>query len=237
MANGVLVFAEVRDGQLKAINRELVAAARLLGEAGAGDVSVAVVGDGSSNAAEEAARLGATRVYVATAGELAAYSTQGYTTALEAIVRESGAKIVIFGATAMGRDLSARLAARMNACLLADCTEVSLTDGALSAKRPVYSGKVYMELVATSEVQMATIRSNIFPPVEPTDSACERVDVAVSIDAASITGRVTQFVGTGAGKKDLTEAEIVVAGGRALKSGENFGMLEELAGEGSLSFR
>lgn len=229
MASGILVFAEVREGTFKDINREIVTAASKLSEEGAGDVSIALIGDGSPAVVRAATTLGVSRVYVTSDEELVAYSTQGYAAALEAIIRESGASIILFGATAMGRDLSARVAARLGASLFADCTELSWSDGSLSATRPVYSGKVYMELVATSDVQMASIRPNTFPPIATASTTSDRVDVSVTLAAGSITGRVKDIVPTSGGKKDLTEAEIVVSGGRALKSAENFAILDELA--------
>ncbi len=229
MAQGILVFAEVRDGQFKAINRELVGAAQLLAGSGGGDVSIAVIGDGVDAAVEEARGLGAQRVYTVTGPAFAQYSTQVWTTALDAVLEASGAKIVLFGATAMGRDLSARLAARRGAALFTDCTEVSLVDGNLSVRRPVYSGKVYEERVAKSDVQMASIRANVYAPVQGGEATSEVQAVDVTIDESSVGGRVTKFEASGGTAVDLTEAEIIVSGGRALKSAENFGILQELA--------
>ncbi len=229
MAQGILVFAEVREGQLKAINRELVGAAQLLAADGAGDVFVALVGDGIDAAVEQARTLGASRVYTVTGPAFAQYATQAWTAALDAVLDACGAKFVLFGATAMGRDLSARLAARRAAALFTDCTEVALSDGNLSVRRPVYSGKVYEERVATSEIQMASIRANVYAPVAGGEATSEVQAVDVSIDAASIGARVSAFEASGGDTVDLTEAEIVVSGGRALKSAENFAILQELA--------
>ena len=226
--SGILVYAEIRDGVFKGVNRELVSAAKHLSDAGGGPVSIAIVGDGDAGA-EEAKSLDVAKVYVAKDAALATYSSQGHAAALEAIIAESGAKIVLFGATALGRDLSARAAAKCGATLFADCTDAQLVDGNLSVKRPVYSGKVYMELTSEADLQMASIRPNVFSPAEGGGSA-ELVEVGTSIDAGAIKGRVKEVVATGGGKKDLTEAEIIVSGGRSLKSGENFGILEEMAG-------
>jgi electron transfer flavoprotein alpha subunit len=228
MSKGVLVFAEIRGGAFKSVNRELVTAALQLSEAGAGPVSLAVVGDGIDTAIDEARQLPVEKVYAVKAAALAAYSTQGYASALNAVIESSGAGIVLFGATAMGKDLSARVAARCGASLFTDCTEIKLVDGALAALRPVYSGKVYMEVVSTADIQMASVRPNTYPPAEANGSA-EVADVSVDISDGDIGGRVKETVGSSSGRKDLTEAEIIVSGGRALKSGENFGILEQLA--------
>jgi electron transfer flavoprotein alpha subunit len=136
--------------------------------------------------------------------------------------------VVLFGATAMGRDLSARAAARAGAALFADCTELSASNGTLRVKRPVYSGKVIAEVESTAPIQMATIRPNIFAPAGGSGSP-DVVDVPVQIDETMMRGRVKEVVQAGGGTKDITEAEIIVAGGRSLKSAENFAILEDLA--------
>jgi electron transfer flavoprotein alpha subunit len=228
MANGILVFGEIRGGALKAVTKEIVSAALQLSEAGGGPVAIALIGDGIDGAVKEAASLPVGNVYVAKDANLAEYSSQGYATALKAIITQSGANTVLFAATAMGRDLSARAAARCDAALFTDCTEVSLAAGKLRVKRPVYSGKVVAELEATAPLQFASIRPNVHAPVAATGSAAV-VAVASGVDAASIRGRVKEVIATSGGKKDLTEAEVIVAGGRSLKSGDNFKMLQELA--------
>jgi len=229
MANGILVFGEIRDGTLKPIHRELIAAAQKLSGAGGGPVNIALVGGAGVDGALDAAKsCGAEKVYVARDAALDAYSSQGYAAALQAIATESDARVVLFGATAMGRDLSARMAARMAASLFSDCTEVSLDGGNLRAMRPVYSGKAYLEVVSSSDIQMASIRPNIFAPAQGGGSA-DVVEVSAGVDASLIGGRVTSIEASASGRKDLTEAEIIVSGGRSLKSGENFGILEALA--------
>ncbi|MDH3197237.1 MAG: electron transfer flavoprotein subunit alpha/FixB family protein [Candidatus Krumholzibacteria bacterium] len=228
MANGILVFGELRDGAFKGIGDELVSAAKALSEAGGGPVSVAIVGDGVDGAVAHAKTLDVKHVYVAKSPVLAAYATQAYATVVQQIVEKSGVGIVLFGATATGKDLSARVAARCGASLFTDCTELSLVDGALRAKRPVYSGKVYAEVISSAELQMASVRPNVFPPAASVGSA-EVVEVAVSIDEGSVRGRVREVVGASGGTKDLTEAEIIVSGGRSLKSGDNFALLQKLA--------
>lgn len=228
MANGILVYAELRDGEFKNGNRELVSAAKQLSQAGGGPVSMVLAGDGIDGAVEKATASGVEKLYVVRDPALAAYSSQGFAAAVQAAIAACDPKIVLFPTTAMGRDISARTAARCGASLFTDCTEVDLSDGNLRVKRPVYSGKVYMEVVSSAPLQMASIRPNIFPATEEGGSATVN-DVSVSLDDSEISGRVTEVVGTSGGKKDLTEAEIIVSGGRSLKSGENFTILEDLA--------
>ena len=228
MAKGILIFGEVRGGALKAITRELVNAANQLSQSGGGPVSLALVGEGTDQALAEAKSLPVARVFTAKHPLLASYSSQGYAVALASVVTASDANLVLFGATAMGRDLSARTAARCSAALFGDCTELVMNNGALRVKRPVYSGKVYAELESKAPLQMVSIRPNVFAPATGTGTA-EVVDVPVQIEESHMRGRVKEIVQTAGGTKDLTEAEIIVAGGRSLKSSENFAILEDLA--------
>jgi electron transfer flavoprotein alpha subunit len=228
MPNGVLVFGEVRDGALKPITKELVTAAQQLSQAGAGPVSAVLIGEASEAALAAARALPVAKVFVVRDAALGAYSSQGYAMALQAAIQASDAKVVLFGATALGKDLSARTAARCGAALFTDCTEVTWSNGTLRVKRPVYSGKVILELEANATLQMASIRPNVFPSAAAGASA-EVSDVAVSINPADIHGRVKEVVRTSSGKKDLTEAEVIISGGRSLKSSDNFKILDEMA--------
>jgi electron transfer flavoprotein alpha subunit len=228
MAKGILIFGEVRGGALKPITRELITAANQLGQSGGGAVSIALIGDSVDAALAGAKSLPVARVFTAKHPLLSSYSSQAYAAALAAVITASDAGVVLFGATTMGRDLSARAAARCGAALFADCTELSLTNGALRVKRPVYSGKVYAELESTAPLHMASIRPNVFAATTGSGNA-EVVDVPIQIDDAMVRGRVKEVLQTSTGAKDLTEADIVVSGGRSLKSSENFAILEDLA--------
>jgi len=228
MANGILVFGEIRGGELKAISKEIVTAANGLSESGGGPVSLALIGEGADAALSAARALPVAKVWVVKHPLLSSYSSQAYAAALQSVIATSGARIVLFGATAMGRDLSARAAARCDASLFPDCTELSLASGALRVKRPVYSGKVYAELESKADVQMASIRPNVYPAAAGTGAA-EVGEVPVEIEESMLRGRVREIVRTAGGKKDLTEAEIIVSGGRSLKGAENFAILDDLA--------
>lgn len=230
MTNDILVFAEIRDGNLKKVTRELVTAAKELASKTGGTVHIATLGNSIDDAVAEAASYADGKVYAVRSPVLENYSTQGYTSGMEAICKEVDPTIVLFPATAMGKDLSARLAARLDGALMTDVTEVGIEDGVLKTRRPVYSGKAYADVVSAKDsVKMASIRPNIYAPAEKTGAATDVIDVSVSIGADDIGGMVKELVSTSAGRKDVTEAEIVVAGGRSLKSEENFKVLEDLA--------
>jgi electron transfer flavoprotein alpha subunit len=227
--SNILVYAEVRDGVFKGINAELITAAHSLSQSTGGEVHVAVLGGGVEAQAAEAAKYDVAKVFTVDKPELSDYSSQGFAIGMEAIIGQSNPKLVLFGSTAMGKDLSARTAARVGASLLTDCTELSVEDGNLAAIRPVYSGKVYMKVASSAGVQMASVRPNVFPPADATGSSAEVVAVTVDVGDGAITGKVKELVSTATGGKDITESEIIVAGGRSLKSGDNFKILQDLA--------
>lgn len=230
MGNDVLVFAEIRDGAVKKITREIITAAGTLAEASQGRIHVAVIGNEIDSHIEEARGFTSGKIFAVKSPSLERYSTQGHASAMEAAIKEADPSFVLFGATAMGKDLSSRVAAKCDAALMTDCTEIAVEDGALRAKRPVYSGKVYAEVVAAKDkIKMASIRPNIFPPVDASEGTAEVVEIAFSVDEGDIGAMVKEIVKSAGGAKDVTEAEIIVAGGRALKSAENFQLLQDLA--------
>ncbi len=230
MTHDVLVFAEIRGGQFKKINYELVSAASKLAGKTGGRVQMAIAGNGIDGAIRDALTLPLQKLFVTQSPLLEKYSTEGFASALEAAVKLADPSIVLFGATAMGKDLSARVAARLGAALMTDCVDLDVDGGVLKAKRPVFSGKVYANVVSTKDgIKMASVRPNIYPPAQKGAAPAERVDVALPIGANAIHGMVKEFEGGTAGRKDVTEAEIIVTGGRSMKSEENFKILEELA--------
>lgn len=230
MTNDILVFAEIRDGSLKKITRELITAGRELAQKPGGALSVAAVGNAIDEAVGEAASYPVEKVYAVKNPALERYSTQGYSAALQAVIKQADPGIVLFGATAVGKDLSARVAAAVDGALMTDCTEVGYADGAVTGTRPMYSGKVYAHVQTTKDViKMVSIRPNIYAAAAKSDASAEVVDVVADISEDAIGAIVKETVSTSAGRKDVTEAEIVVSGGRSLKSEENFKIIEDLA--------
>ena len=229
MSNDILVFGEIRDGQLKPVTGELVSAAqKLAGETG-GAVHIAALGSGIGAAVEEAKSYPVAKVFSVDSPVLENYSTQGFASGIEAVAKTAAPGVILFAANAMGKDLSSRVAARLNGALSTDCTELAVDGGALKTTRPVFSGKAYAHVGTRNDaVKMASVRPNIFPPADKSGSA-EVVSVELPIDLSAIGAIVKEIVSTSAGRKDLTEAEIVVSGGRSLKSEENFKIIEDLA--------
>lgn len=227
MANEVLVLAEQREGSLKKISLELLSIGAELAEKTGGDLTAVVIGNGVEALAKTLGEGGAKKVYVAEISDKY-YNTEIYTAALADLIKQIEPAIVLAGATSMGRDLMARTAARVGAGLGTDCTELRIEDGKLVMVRPVYSGKAFTEISVTSTPAMASIRPNSYGQASLDSSKSAEV---VKVDVKDVTPRavVKETLKTAGDKPDLTEAEIIVSGGRAMKAEENFKILNELA--------
>ncbi len=225
---GVLTFAESRDGQFKKAAFEAVAEGRRLAdEMGVPFTALAI---GPDTDAASLGAYGADRVLSAGQAELKAYSNESYATAVVAAVEHSGADVVLMGATAMGKDLAPRVAARLGAGLAADCTALRLDGGSLVAVRPVYSGKALAEIGFKTPRKVVTLRPNVFGVKSLRENADATVEpLAVALGSNDLRAVVEAVVAAAGGKLDVSEADIVVSGGRGLKTPENFAMLEELA--------
>jgi electron transfer flavoprotein alpha subunit len=230
MANDILVFGEIRGGGIKKVTRELIGAARRVSQANGGAIDAVLVGKGAGAAAAGLAGFGLRKIIVAEDGALEAYSTEAYARVLSDVVKKGKHSYVFIGATAMGRDLGPRAAARADGVIFSDCVDVRVEDGQCVARRPVYSGKVYIEIVRTGErPNFIAIRPNNIAQAEPSggNSPIEVHASGVSRDA--IRAIVTEVIPLEGGRPDLTEADIIVSGGRAMKDKANFRVLEGLA--------
>jgi electron transfer flavoprotein alpha subunit len=224
---GIVTFAEHRDGKLRRPSLEAVSeAARLTASLG-GPVTAVVVGPGSEGLAGELASYGAEKVLVFDDPALGAYATEPYARALAHAVTEAKPAAVLVPCTAMGKDLAPRAAARLGAGLASDCVAFTAKDGRLEARRPMYAGKAYATVRWEGEPQMATLRPNVFALEKPDPSRKAQV-VKGEIDTSS-RAKVTAVHAAAAGKVELTEAQIIVSGGRGLKGPENFHLIQDLA--------
>lgn len=226
----IATYLETRDGKIKKSSLEALSeAVRRAGELGVQAAAV-LAGAEVGGLAEGASASGATKVYVIEDPALGAYSSQGYAAALAAFAAEMKPQALFFAATAMGRDLAPRVAARLGAGLASDCVKVSVKDGKLEFVRPIYAGKAFLTLTLESSPALATLRPNVFPLGEKAPGAGEVVRLGASADpGAAAKGRVVEVLKEESGEIDVTEADVVVSGGRGLKGPEAFGLLRELA--------
>ena len=227
MANEVLVLAEQREGTLKKISLELMTIGAETAKNTGADLTAVIIGNAVEGLAKTLGAAGAKKVYVGEASDKY-YNTEVYTQAIADLIKQVQPAIVLAGTTAMGRDLTARVAARVGAGLAMDCTEIRVEDGKLVMKRPVYSGKAYIEVTATAAPAIASIRPNTY--AKATQDASRSAEV-VKLEMKPVTPRavVRETVKTAGDKPDLTEAEVIVSGGRAMKAAENFKILDALA--------
>jgi electron transfer flavoprotein alpha subunit len=231
MAKGIWVFAEVKEGNVRKITFELLSQGKKMAEKLGEELVAVLLGSGVESLTGRLAEY-ADKVYWADDPALSQYTTDAYATVLANILKEHQPSIFLCGATIMGKDLSPRVATRLQTGLATDCTALAINDsGLLVAKRPVYAGKAYLEVVCpAARPQMASVRPNVLEML-PADGAKkgEVVKVDAKIEAASLRTAVVEVVKAAGAKVDLTEANIIVSGGRGMKGPENFKVLEELA--------
>jgi electron transfer flavoprotein alpha subunit len=228
MSNNVLVIAEVREGTLKKTNFEMIGEGKRLADKLGGAIEAVVLGHGITDVIEPLAQYGAEKIYVADGPTLANYTAEAYTNILAALIKETEPALVLTGATTQGKDLAPRLAARLAVGLASDCTAFEVQDGELLITRPVYAGKAIATVKEETRPYMATIRPNIFAPPEPDTSRAAQVE-KIPADPGDIRAKVIEMIKEAGERIELTEADIVVSGGRGLKDPANFALIEELA--------
>ena len=230
---GILVFAEQRDGVIQNVGLELIGKAKELAEKLDVPVTAALIGENIESLAQILIEYGADRVLVVDDARLATYDTEAYAQVFKAMIDAKKPEIVLFGATTLGRDLAPRVSSRMNTGLTADCTklEISQENGGLEMTRPAFGGN----LMATSicpdhRPQMSTVRPGVMQKMSRLKGAVGDIELfKVSLDTSKMKVKVLQVVKETANKVDISEAKILVSGGRGIGSAENFAALEAVA--------
>jgi electron transfer flavoprotein alpha subunit len=227
MAN-VLAVVEARDGALRRISEEVVSAAKQVADAVGGEVHALLVGaPGAAAGADALGRFGAARVVVAEGDGLDVYVAGAYATTVAAHVKQGGYFAVLFGASSQGRDLAPRVAARLDVPLVGDATGLAVEDGELVITRPAYAGRVFSKVSIRAEPRLVSIRPNTFRPKESAAAGAVETVGAEGTAAASRV-KVREVKAASGDRPDVGEAPIVVAGGRGMKTPENWSVLEEL---------
>ena len=229
MAKGVWMVAEQRDGALRKVSFEIASAARKLADELGDEVCAVVIGSGVEGLAPELGKYGVDKVYVADAPVFANYTTDAYAAAVAKVVKENDPAILLCASSVLGKDLSSRLAGTLATGLASDCTELKIADGKMVAVRPMYAGKCFGQVVTSSFPQMASLRPNVFPAKENAKAgAVVKFDAGVS--DADVKAKTVEVQKDASGKMELTEADVIVSGGRGMKGPEGYAILEELAG-------
>ncbi len=221
----VLVIAEQRDGRLKKSTFELIGASAAAGN----ETHVALLGEGITGLAQELAHYGAKKVHIADHAGLKFYTSEAYSKVLFPLIQSLSPSVIMASHTPTGRDLMPRLSAKLNVGLASDCTQLAFEGDQIKVRRPVYAGKATVEVeFLGSGPRMATVRQNALGVPKP-DTSKTAEAAPISVDLGKIAAQVTEVVKGTSARPDVTEAAIVISGGRSLKNAENFKILEETA--------
>ena len=229
MAN-VLVFAETRGTALRKVALEAVTAARTLADAsGGGEVHAVVAGpSGIGATAAQLGAHGADVVYVAEHAGLSTFERESIAATVAERAKQGSYRAVVLGFSAQGRDLGPRLAAKLDAPIASDVTEISVAGDAITVKHPRYANKVIVTLSLSGSPVVLSVRPGAYTAKEAGRSArTESIQPAADPSAARIV--VKQVIEGAKGRPDLGDAPVIVAGGRGLKAADNFKLVEELA--------
>lgn len=229
---GVWVFAEQREGELQKVSLELLGEGRRQADKLGVKLTALLLGSNVEGLTKTLAEHGADEVLVADNALLEHYTTDAYTKVICDLVNERKPGILFVGATFIGRDLGPRIAARLNTGLTADCTsiDVEVETGDLLATRPAFGGNLMATIACPAHrPQMATVRPGVFAKVESDGANCKVEKVNVELTDADVRTKVLETVKTAKDIVDISEAKVIVAGGRGVGSKENFALLEELA--------
>jgi electron transfer flavoprotein alpha subunit len=223
----ILAFAEERGGKFKKSSLEAIRAGRRLADSLGGEFVAIVAGHGLTGAAAGLGRYGAGRVIAVDDPALARHANSATAKIIAEVARSEGATIVILSASQMGKDIAPRVAVRLGAGLAADCISLKVEGTDIIATRPVFAGKALLDVRITTAVKVFTLRPNTFDAAE--DGSDARVEQAkVPLEAAD-TVTTVQEMKVSEGRPDVTEADIIVSGGRGMKGPEHFDLIERLA--------
>lgn len=226
MAKKIIVLAEAKNNELRNVSFEAIAAAKELADGG--EVTAVLAGEAIASLGEQLFQYGADRVIVVEHPELANYTTDAYKQAYLQVFDKENPDIVVLGHTSVGKDLSPRLAVKLDGALFSDVVAIEAGDTPVFT-RPIYSGKAFEKRKAVEEgPYIVTIRPNNIAALAKEESASGEVETH-SVDIQDLRTIVKDVVKKATGGVDLSEANIIVAGGRGVKSADGFKPLQELA--------
>ena len=233
MSKNVFVIAEQRDGELQKVSTELIGKARELADDLGQEVYAILLGENVKAKADVLIHHGADKVIVVDHPLVKEYVTEPYAKSIYTIVQKYDPEIVLFGATSIGRDLAPRLAARIHTGLTADCTglEIDSETRLLRMTRPAFGGNLMATIVCQDyRPQMATVRPGVMTPMENDNNRKGEVIMEdVGLTDADMNVKIIEVAKEEKKKLDITEARILVSGGRGLGGPEGFDLLAELA--------
>jgi electron transfer flavoprotein alpha subunit len=231
---GVYVFIQQVDGQVAGVSHELLGKAKELAQKMETVVTAVLFGSGVSKLCGDLASYGADKIVMVDNKDLEIYSTKPYAYAMCKVIEHYKPAVVLYGATAIGRDLAPRVAARIRTGLTADCTKLDVAeDGTknLQMTRPAFGGNIMATIICPDyRPQMATVRPGVMQKIKPVAGASVPVDsFAVEIPESEKDVQILGVVKKESHKMDIQDAKILVSGGRGMGAPENFKILEDCA--------
>ncbi|MFJ8262378.1 electron transfer flavoprotein subunit alpha/FixB family protein [Rummeliibacillus sp. NPDC094406] len=226
MTKKVLVLGEVREGTLRNVSFEAIAAAKTI--AGDGEVVGVLIGDAVETLSAELIQYGADRIVTVEHPHLKQYTSDGFSQAFKAVADAENPDAIVFGHTAMGKDLSPKIASKLQSGLISDVTAIEGEGDDALFIRPIYSGKAFEKVKVKEGIVFITIRPNNVPPLEKDESRSGEVS-SQSVEITNLRTVIKEVVRKATEGVDLSEAKVVVSGGRGVKSAEGFAPLQELA--------
>lgn len=221
---GTWVFVDQREGNIRKVTFELLSEAKKFG----GEVAAVVFGKGVEGLAGTLAKYGADKVYVADDDIFGAYNTGAYVAQIVAMINEYKPNAVLFGHTINGRDMASRLAQKLDTGLATDAIAAEISEGKGIFTRAIYAGKAIAKAEVSGSPVLATIRAGVWEVAEAA-GAGEVVKAAIAATAADVYQVAKDFIPTVSARPELTEAAVVVSGGRGCKGPEGIKVVEQLA--------
>lgn len=221
---GTWIIVEQRDGNVRKVTFEMLSEAKKYGE----EVSAVVFGKNVEGLAPGFAKYGADKVYVVEGDLFAEYNTGAYVAQLAAMIAEYQPNAVLFAHTFNGRDFASRLAQKLEAGLATDAIAAEITAGKGVFTRAIYAGKALAKVEVTTSPILATIRAGVMEVAEAAGAGAV-VKPAIAATDADVYQSIKSFVPTVSARPDLTEAEVVVSGGRGCKGPDGIKLVEQLA--------
>ncbi|MFH1841791.1 MAG: electron transfer flavoprotein subunit alpha/FixB family protein [bacterium] len=224
----IAVFIEQRDGEIKKVAWQMISEARRITDAAGGEVWGVILQPAAGAAAAEAGKYGAHKLFAATDAAFGQYNSELYGTALQNFCAAQNPELLLLGSTAMGKDLGPKVAAKLGCACISDSVGMKY-DGGFEIRRPIFAGKCFTDVTPKSATAVVGIRPNAFTLGDSSGGAAaeESFDAGIGgLDAKAVVKEIQ----AGEGKKiELTEAEVIVSGGRGIKGPENYPLIQDLA--------
>ena len=224
MSQGIMVVAEQSDGVFRKVAFEVLSEGKRIADQLGLQLTAVVLGADVETCAQELQAYGPDRILAVADSQLAEYLTDAYVNALSDVIQKEDPGIVLFGASIQGKDLSSRIAARLDAPLAVDCVALTCIDGRLTGTRPIYGGKLMADVILEGDCQMFSVRPNTAEVAKPGgDAVVEKVSAETGQVSMNFVEKRMET-----GKLDLAEADIVISGGRGM-GGDDYSVVEALA--------